>query len=502
MARKWAVGCEDLAGNIHFSANRTLTVDFYLLVDCQELTNPNTIYELQNNVSSNGTCFHIDNPNGLISNITLQCNGYSITYAETSPGDGFNCSVWSPRSNIGVENCNFIKRNESVNNSNGIEIASVVGMTFTNNNFTISGNSSSGIYIHEANILPSSAYNFNITNTRITTNSTNGYGINIYEATANGTIDHTNINMSGTGSGAGIRFSGTYTNVSDLNITGVGSMHGLLFWNVDTGYNYVNGCNISLDSSGSGDGVLFYGGAVGNTIDNCNIYVKNSSDNYAVKYTGGGLNSITNNKFRNSVLYTGNNGNDFYISVDGGGVNNYTNVTWNTGNRAWFYRADQLENFYYKSFEDVYVNDTMGIPVENANVTIKDSSGNVIFNGLTNASGYISRQEISYQKVNHTESPWQENVYNYSNYNFSGFKTGRGTDEKIENVTISRTIFLTLAPKNTNVTDCMDITESGNYNLTNDIINTTDDVCILITASDVNFNGLGHTIDGIDGCSR
>jgi hypothetical protein len=49
----------------------------------------------------------------------------------------------------------------------------------------------------------------------------------------------------------------------------------------------------------------------------------------------------------------------------------------------------------------------------------------------------------------------------------------------------------------TNVTECREINESGVYLLQNNIIDSENTTCINITASNIVFNGQGHTIDGV-----
>ncbi|WP_435360028.1 right-handed parallel beta-helix repeat-containing protein [Haloarchaeobius sp. DFWS5] len=53
----------------------------------------------------------------------------------------------------------------------------------------------------------------------------------------------------------------------------------------------------------------------------------------------------------------------------------------------------------------------------------------------------------------------------------------------------------------TEVTSCRVIDEPGQYELTTDITNSTAETCIEIAASDVTFDGNGHTIDGDDDAS-
>lgn len=50
----------------------------------------------------------------------------------------------------------------------------------------------------------------------------------------------------------------------------------------------------------------------------------------------------------------------------------------------------------------------------------------------------------------------------------------------------------------TPISECQKITEPGRYRLVEDIINSSENLCIVIQASDVYFDGAGNTIDGVD----
>jgi hypothetical protein len=413
------------------------------LTTCQNLAGSEIVYKLTNDVYGAGDCFNITSSNGLIgSNLTLDCNNYDVYYGDNASGSGFKNVVWAPRKNITIKNCHFIHRNASVNNSYGVELASVDGVTMLNNNFTFNGSGDRGIYLHDSDRYPVAAYNFQINNTRIYSRSYGGIGVYINEGTANGSINNIDLDMIGDGDGSLIGFSGTYTTVRNLTATASGEMHGLVFWDDNTGYNTVDGCDLVLSLDGDDAGVLFYTSAVGNVIKNCGIYVTNNDDNYAVKWWGGAGN-ITDNHFISTILSTigrpDNNSTwiSVYLPSNRINYNYYTNVTFSPSplENYWFYSSDQNENYWMGYIADIYVNDTEGNPVSGANVTIKFSDGTLWRTGLTDSNGNFVDQEVPWQKINHTESPWRENRYNYSNFNFSATKTLQGMDYEIKNMT-------------------------------------------------------------------
>lgn len=412
------------------------------ITDCQTFSGSNVIYTLQNDVYAAGTCFLIDSSNGLIgSNLTLDCQGNKVYYGENLSGAGFKSVVAAPRHNVSIINCNFVQRNSSVNTTYGIELASIGGIIITNNNFTIDGNLSSGIYFHDSDRIPIAAYNFNVTDIEITSTSDGGHGILIDEGTANGTISNINMDITDYGGGSALGMSGTYTNISDVGILGTGNLYGIEFFDLygelKGAYNRIENCDIILSLYGSGSGVLFYSGAIGNVLKNCNIYVTNHSDNYVIKYWGG-AGALYGNHFISSILsQVSGETNQTWIAYNGGGNNYYTNVTWSPAadNIYWFYSSNQNQNFWHGYLADIYVNDTEGNPVSGATVTIQFSNGSTWASGVTDGYGYLRDQEVPYKQINHTASPWKENRYNYSNFNFSATKTLQGMDYEIKNMT-------------------------------------------------------------------
>ncbi len=85
--------------------------------ECGNLTDQNAIYNLQSDVSSNGTCF-----NFLANNITLNGNNYTINYSQTESGYGIQIgdAVKANLINMSPTSYNFLSNSTfSIENSYG-----------------------------------------------------------------------------------------------------------------------------------------------------------------------------------------------------------------------------------------------------------------------------------------------------------------------------------------------------------------------------------------------
>ncbi len=68
------------------------------IASCQDLTQSNTYYLLADDIVTGGTCF-----TNHVSNIHLDLNSYTVSYAQTEPGHAFY-EQWSNRDNVTIEN--------------------------------------------------------------------------------------------------------------------------------------------------------------------------------------------------------------------------------------------------------------------------------------------------------------------------------------------------------------------------------------------------------------
>ena len=383
----------DEAGNYNSSGKRNFIVDTKLY--CGPLNSANTVYTLTSNVSSNGTCFTITQPN-----ITLDCNGYWINYSINGSNNAYG--IYSNQFNTTIKNCNVIDGNYSStavwrrgiyldnsanstlyrnfaisNNSNAIDVEGNSRYVNLTNNTGIS-TSNRGIYLYVTNSILTdnigmsnsthafdigwgSANNLFINDVGIT-NSTNGNGIILYYADNN-----TLINCSGTSKDEGVNIHDSdYTTLIGIKAIGVSG-----------------GWGIRIDNSNH------------SLIRDCN----NLSGFYSVYFSTGGI-SI-NNTFINCSYDS--------ESINGGG---------NELIRKWYYQT--------------YVNYTDGTAVTGANITAYNATGQLQFTTQTNSSGYIPRQEVTeYINRGGTRSY-------YNNYTINITLFGHETESNIFNFTTTQ----------------------------------------------------------------
>ena len=101
------------------------------------LNSPNTVYALNESVNSSGTCFNIG-----ANNVTLDCQGFTITYGDSSNTHG----VEIPEINsTTIKNCNIVQENSSVTASYGVLIFSGSFNNILNNTITTNGTDSDGV---------------------------------------------------------------------------------------------------------------------------------------------------------------------------------------------------------------------------------------------------------------------------------------------------------------------------------------------------------------------
>ncbi len=137
------------------------------LTFCKTLSYSNVTYYLSNDVRSCGTCFSIN-----ATNVTLNGQGYNITYAITGTGKGILSEGYRYDT---IKNINIFMNNQSNTNSQAISFLNCKYQNITNatmftNGTTINYNYNHGIYFYNT----SNSY---INNVDITTLGRRSYGI-------------------------------------------------------------------------------------------------------------------------------------------------------------------------------------------------------------------------------------------------------------------------------------------------------------------------------------
>jgi hypothetical protein len=242
-------------------ANITIS-DATLLRTCQGLTIANSYYRLQNNVSSNGTCFEIQ-----ANNTVLDCQGYQINYSATSAGNGIYTSYSSK--NITIKNCRIIRNPAFGVDGDGIHFDGTSYSNVINNTLALYSGGYAvgirGIFINSTianNTIISALYNqgaitldtgskfVNVTGNNI---SSGGFGAN----GNNITFKDNNVYCMLDGGAVWVSSSDSY--VINNNITNYGSAGGVRTLVIDGTNNKITGNNITKTHPNSGSGIAVFG---------------------------------------------------------------------------------------------------------------------------------------------------------------------------------------------------------------------------------------------------
>jgi len=108
---------------------------------CGVLNSSNARYVLTSDYSASGTCFTIE-----ASNVTLDCQGKTITYSTAEAGSG----VYSEQDDTTIQNCNLVEGNESIAYGYGIYISGGNNAVIYNNTLSSFAPAGSGIFLEES----------------------------------------------------------------------------------------------------------------------------------------------------------------------------------------------------------------------------------------------------------------------------------------------------------------------------------------------------------------
>jgi len=240
--------------------------------DCGDLNNANTVYYLQNDVNSSGTCFNIT-----ANNVTLDCQGYMINYSRVSGGYGVNITGYNSTT---IKNCIIVQGNPSITFSHGIYLLSL-NSTIINNN--ISTGNGAGVYLDLGS-------GNNLTSNNLTSSSWQGIYI---QQSSNNTITANHVHSSG--SQAIYLNSGSYNTLISNNITTVGTYS-----------------------------IGFYS----------NSHYNNLISNYIKGAYGIQVSSSSNNTFNHTLIKPTDDSQQLYFETANSFGNNMTNTTFATLNSS------------------------------------------------------------------------------------------------------------------------------------------------------------------------
>jgi parallel beta-helix repeat protein len=408
---------------------------------CGSLTTAGATYTLTGNITISGaTCFTIAAPN-----ITLDCNGYSITGNNASGTFGISSSQF----NTTIRNCIIdsfpdgiffhtaqqakLENNTIRNAQKGLNLNFLNGANIIGNNISASGSSESAtIWFGNGG---TGTYNINITNNTLMVNvSYSGHGVIYLTNISNITISGNNITSYGTmGIFRTISFAGG-TNVrmigNRINAYGGSGIHmtnsGAKDYFIDC-----NGENIIGNNSSGTYGI--YTNQINTTIKNCNIsnfqhgVYFNGATNGAIENTnastthtsGYGIffSSSTNNTIINSTG-TSNSSTGIQLSSN----SNYNTIINSTGT------STSSRGIYLGASSNNIITNSTGTSNTNYGIYLYSSSNNTISGsiGISN-----SNRGITIQLCNNT------NIANTIAYSISGiaFISDNSNYTTINNIT-------------------------------------------------------------------
>ena len=116
------------------------------------------------------------------------------------------------------------------------------------------------------------------------------------------------------------------------------------------------------------------------------------------------------------------------------------------------------------------------------------------------ALGYSDKDIENISESSLRIAKYSDNGIWYTNCEDFSSSCGVDVDNNViwANITNFGSVFVPLGNTSIPVSDCMNITDSGNYYLTGDLLNKAVDICINISAPNVFFDGRGYKIDGVD----
>ncbi|MFA5071419.1 MAG: NosD domain-containing protein [Candidatus Pacearchaeota archaeon] len=462
-------------GFVIFLSNFLSAVD---VTACGTLSSANTIYVLQNDVTTTGTCFTIS-----ASNITLDLNGHNIIYGNQSSTGLYN-GIFSNRNYTKILNGSIIRNTlQTTTNGEGIYLqfsnlsvvqdvliqnasdAIMLQEGFNNNftNITTTYNKRYGVYIYV-----SSANNFsnvvsnnnqvgiyfytnssNNTLTNITANDNSNQGIVLLSQANNNSFNNVVAVENG---GAGINIASSKNIFINATIDS-NSQGGISFSSLSNNNTFIN----ATANSNSGSGVSFFTSS-NNTLTNVTansnsygIYFQSSSSNNSLTYC-----NMSNNTDADFYL-----SNSYVHSIDTSNVVNYnqiiyynysalnyifnpentpnaglimcvlcTNVTYENFNLnssshsgIFFYQTDNssirniinISNFYYGITLESSDNNTL------TNITLKNNSdagvslSNSVNNSLSNLTATYNGKGVSVGSTSNNNSI-SNSLFNANNY--------------------------------------------------------------------------------------
>ncbi|MBN2014476.1 MAG: DUF2341 domain-containing protein, partial [Candidatus Altiarchaeota archaeon] len=430
----------DSSTNANFTDNIISTSDFYARGIYLLNSSDNTIYNNTISTASNAWAFAV----GMYasSKNTLKENKFTTTHAQSIgvlvPAEYnisesyFNHSIDSSNLAHGKPIL-YVFKNDSVTLENLNNTYGLIYVTSSRNatirNITVAG--LDGIYL--ANTSDSTIANCTLKNTT-------SKGIGVYYSSSNNRIENNTISTNSP-EGYPIEVGRASNNIIQNNIlTTYASWDiGLNLWGPGSNNNITNN-KITTHAGWRAEGVYIALNANNNTFYNITVQTSTCSYCYGIDFD-----SVSGNRFINSNINAGTSY-DIYIRGTEDYINYIINGTFNQSDIG-FENSSTTNKIEVQWYLDVYVNDTLSNPIDQSDVTgWMDNSSQAFFN-QTNATGYITRQTLT-EYLQNASQVYPTNVTYYTNYTINATKAGYTEETKQVNLTASKSIYLTLSREN------------------------------------------------------
>jgi hypothetical protein len=378
-------------GNLaHAPNNVKITMPAYIInvTVCGTLKYSDTVYIIQADIRTSGTCFTV-----LANNVTIDGQGHTIFYAESTDGNGIINQGYNKTT---IKNLNLVLNKSGPSGAtNSAAIHLINGrdhnITFVNiltQDKTSDTGREHGIYLDDSE-------NSSISNVLINTSNTyRSDGIYLYATTANrrgNTILNSNVYVYG-------------LNSVGLDIYGInnGGIRDVFVENCSFYSQKSHGINIQSGIWGSGDTSIINTTSLSQGTDKYGLYLNGAEDTFVMD---------SNISSPNSYDVVSNSGNHVCLNVS------YFNESITGGNltRGWYLNINVKNN----SGDNVY----------QANVSGGDIFGSLDFSELTDVNGGISRQQLGEYINNNGTKTY------YNNYTVNVTKAGYTDISQSVNIT-------------------------------------------------------------------
>lgn len=222
-----------------YSLGAAASFDIANVTHCMNLTYPNTIYQLSQNISATSTCLTV-----MANNITIDGAGHILNYSNSSStGYGINVTGYNDTK---IMNLHIREGTATGSSRHGILLTRAHNTTIINNSITVLGTASHGMLL-------TTASSSNITGNILLAQGGNANALVFQTTSARNTISYNNVTASGNnaqGITALTTFSGMDFNTISYNNVTVTVTNGYGIYMAHTNLTVIHGNNVTTSGAG------------------------------------------------------------------------------------------------------------------------------------------------------------------------------------------------------------------------------------------------------------